>query len=125
MNENFGNKEQLRIMGREDSRTIHRPQGKAPYRPRPSNPTKTARVPAITHEQLLKSAIDEGAAIIVQFIEGERWRAKLTRMDKYTLTLIVEDDAGTPIDSPAWTIYKHAIRGFAVLPNPVATATLS
>jgi sRNA-binding regulator protein Hfq len=95
--------------------TIH---PKKEYKPRSTNFQSKPKPPAKpTHEDILKDAMDTNKPILLFFQESDKWRGKILRMDKFTITISVEDDAGGKIDTPDWTIYKHAIRGFAVLEN--------
>ncbi|CAB4122197.1 hypothetical protein UFOVP26_120 [uncultured Caudovirales phage] len=95
--------------------TIH---SKKDYKPRANNFQNKPRPPAKpTHEDILKDAMDTNKPILLFFHETDKWRGKILRMDKFTITIAVEDDAGVKMDTPDWTIYKHAIRGFAVLEN--------
>lgn len=99
-------------------RTIH---PKKDYKPRNNSFQSKPRAPAKpTHEDILKDAMDNQKPVVIFFQDNEKWRTKILRMDKFTLTVAAEDDNGVKLpDVPDWTIYKHAIKGFAILETPV------
>jgi sRNA-binding regulator protein Hfq len=100
--------------------TIH---PKKDYKPRPQAQAKPRPPAKPTHEDILKEAMDSKKSIYINFIDADKWRAKIVRMDKFTITLNIETDDGVKVETPDWTIYKHAIKGFAVLENSENVST--
>lgn len=87
-------------------------QARKDYKPRQQFNNKPKAPPKPTHEQLLKVAMEQSKNILLYLDDGEVWEGKITQMDKYTITLKLDEPDEYQVSE--WTVFKHALKGFAV-----------